>query len=88
MTFAEAKSALTGPLVFGNPKQIQALHHIDVYEAVREVIDNGHADCPECDGEGVVDCMDCNGSGGLTRWRVESMRTEDLVRCRKEVLSE
>ena len=48
----EAKRILSGKLVFGDAKQIEALKRLE-------------SGCKACDGTGEIECADCNGSGVL-----------------------
>ena len=73
MTVQDARQILSGPLVFGDEKQIQAVRTIEKFEELEEKKKNapnceeccgkGEVECDHCDGTGYVDCEECDGTG-------------------------
>lgn len=60
MTEKEARLILSGPLVFGDARQIEALRFLKALEDCPEA-----AQCSACEGEGTIEeeCDECDGSG-------------------------
>lgn len=67
MTLRAAFALLNPPLIFGNPKQVEALRQIElVHECLASIEacehDGENRDCPKCDGTGYTwcSCSECD----------------------------
>lgn len=71
MTVSEAETLLACNLRFGNPKQIHAVHLLELAAELRERKDELEIECATCDGFGTHECdcghshscEDCGGTG-------------------------
>lgn len=63
MTLQEAKAVLSGPLVFGDTKQIEAVKTIEQFESREEKKRTSKNACPECNGTKKAQCWMCDGTG-------------------------
>lgn len=85
MTLKDARESLSGRLVFGDERLIEAVRIIKAAGDLIRLSKDGR-ECPECDGEGMIeccecgherDCEECDGKGKLT-WTENDLQRSTL----------